>query len=104
MANEQRLSNVEELVNMLPGSHTYNVARLRVGQLHSITRPFDDSGLSGEASEVIARTRYSLAHQATSVSGRVREKMPDRTFTVNTGVLVAADNRLYVCAVIERIQ
>lgn len=96
------MANAESL-NLLPGSHTYTVARLRIGQLHSITRPFDDSGLTGQASEVIAKARNNLAHQATSVFGRVREKMPDRSYTVNTGVMVAGDNRVYVCAVIERV-
>jgi hypothetical protein len=93
-----------EHLNLLPGSHTYTVARLEVGQAHSITRPFGDSRLDGQASDAIAKTRRKLAHVASTVFGRVREKMPDRTYTVNTGVLVAADNRLYVCAIIERVE
>lgn len=90
--------------NLLPGSHTYSVARLNVGQAHSITRPFDVPDIEGTLSEMIGKTRRNLAHSATAVFGRVKDKMPDRSFTVNTGVLVAADNRLYVCAIIERVK
>lgn len=97
------MADAAESLNLWPGSHTYTVARLQVGQAHSITRPFDDSGLSGPANEVIAKAKSNLAHQACTVFGRVKEKMPDRSYTVNTGVMLAADNRLYVCAVIERV-
>lgn len=90
--------------SLMPGSHTYSVARLNVGQVHSISRPFDAvADLDGQVSETIAKTRRNLAHSATAVFGRVKEKMPERRFTVNTGVLLAADNRIYVCAVIERV-
>lgn len=89
--------------SLLPGSHTYSVARLDVGQLHSISRCFDTPDQSAQLNEVITRTRRSLAHSATALFGRVKDKMPDRRFTVNTGVLLAA-NKLYVCAVIERIK
>jgi hypothetical protein len=90
--------------SMLPGSHTYSVAHLDVGQSHAISRPFEVLDVDSAVSEMIAKIRNSMAHSATAVFHRVRDKLPERRFTVNTGVLLAADNRLYVCAVIERIK
>jgi hypothetical protein len=98
------MGNGDNKSNMLPGSHTYSVARLDVGQIHSISRTFDAPDLDGHLSDTIAKTRRNLAHSATAVFGRVKDKMPERRFTVNTGVLLAADNRLYVTAVIERVK
>ena len=88
----------------MAGSHTYSVARLDVGQVHSISKPFEFTDIDGQVSKFIADTRRNLGHSATAVFARVRDKMPERKFTVNTGVLLAADNRVYVCAVIERIK
>lgn len=90
--------------SMLPGSHTYSVAHLDVGQSHAISRPFEASDGVDRLSDTIAKIRNSMAHSATAVFHRVRDKLPERRFTVNTGVLIAADNRLYVCAVIERVK
>jgi hypothetical protein len=89
---------------LLPGSHTYSVARLDVGQSHAISRPFEVSDSHDPLSDTIAKIRNSMAHSATAVFSRVKDKLPERRFTVNTGVLLAADNRLYVCAVIERVK
>ncbi len=98
------MANADTKSSLMPGSHTYSVARLNVGQVHSISRPFDAPDLDGQVSETIAKTRRNLAHSATAVFGRVKEKLPERRFTVNTGVLLAADNRIYVTAVIERVK
>ena len=96
------MSNADKL-NLLPGSQTYSVAHLNVGQTHSISRSLADEALD-EISEAITRNRRNLSHAATAVLSRVREKLPERRFTVNTGVLLAGDNRIYVCAVIERVK
>ena len=86
-----------------PGTHVYSVARLNVGQTHSISRPFERPGSNGQVNEVIAKTRRNLAHAATALFSKVKERLPERRFTVQTGVMLSADNRLYVCAVIERV-
>ena len=93
----------EDRSNLLPGSHTHSVARLDVGEIYSISRPFEPSQGATRTPNTIARTRSLLAHSATALFGRVKEKLPERQFTVNTGVL-AADNRLYITAIIHRVK
>lgn len=95
------MADVDDL-NLLPGSHTYSVARLDIGEMHSVSRSLEERQLD-ELSETIAVNRRNLSHAATSVLNRIKEKLPKRRYRVNTGVMVA-DNRLFVCAVIERIK
>lgn len=92
----------DAVIQMKRGSHTHSVARLDIGASHTISRPVQPD--TDSLAETISRHRRSLAHAATVTSGRVRRDMPERQFAVNTGVLCSSDNRLYVCAVIERIR
>lgn len=93
-------------LKLLPGSHTHSVAHLDLGDTHTISRSFDLHATTpfAPAAETIADQRRKLSHSATAVFSRVREKLPERRFSVNTGVLIAGENRLYVCAVIERVK
>lgn len=85
-----------------PGNHIHCVALLNVGQVHSISRPFMGEKTNGPLSDSISNTRRKLARFSSALYGRVTERMPERRYTVNTGVLVA-DNQVYVTAVIERV-
>ena len=98
------MTSGNELDGLLPGSHTHSVAHLSFGDTHTISRSFDMSGDGEVISAGIADQRRKLAHSATAVFARVREKLPERRYSVNTGLMVAGDNRLYICAVIERVK
>jgi hypothetical protein len=96
------MSNGNDL-KLLSGGHTYSVARLDLRDTHTISRELVHPR-KVELADVIASERRKLSHNATSLFSRVKEKLPERDFTVNTGVMTAGNNRLYVCAVIERIK
>lgn len=93
-----------QLDGLQPGSHTHSVAHLTLGGTHTISRHVETADTPAPLSQDIAKQRRNLAHAATAVFVRVKDKLPDRLYTVNTGVMVAGDNRLYVCAVIERVK
>ena len=93
-------------LNMRSGSNAMSVARLNVGATHALSREVEPPSRGGglELAETISKVRSSMAHLATAVISRVREKLPERAYTVSTGVMTTSDNRLWVCAVIERQQ
>jgi hypothetical protein len=84
------------------GTHTYSVAHLKVGDTHTVSRSLDPIPRGLSAAALIDDQRRKLVHSATALFVRIREKLPDHTYSATTGVLTAANNRLYVCVVIER--
>lgn len=93
-------------LRLQPGSHTHSVARLKIGQTHALAKELatPQRGEMLSLAERIGETKGAMAHAATAVFSRVREKLPDNQYRVTTGVMNAADNRLYVVAVIQRVQ
>jgi hypothetical protein len=93
----------EDALNMKPGSHAYSVARLGVGQTHTTTFNVCNEPVHKQRTpSLISERRGRMAHAATSIIGRVREKLPERTYAVSTGLLTTSDNTIYVAAVITR--
>ena len=88
---------------LTPGSQTHSVIALGVGQSHSISRALDEDMFDG-ISDIITKRRRNLTHTATAVLSRVKEQAPGREFTVRTGLLLAGDNHLFICAVIQRVK
>lgn len=82
------------------GSHTDSVARLDLNGIHAMSRQVTGPVTPG----VITQMRRSLTRAATSTLGRVTSRVPKRRFKITTGVMFSADNRAFVCAVIQRVR
>lgn len=97
------MSNGNDL-NLLPGGHTHSVANLDFGDTHTISRILSGTSAKAFEPDAISEVRQRLAHSATAVFSRVREKLPERKYQVSTGLMFDTRNRLHVCAVIERVK